>query len=264
MHHWESDEQRKAAMAKCCQSGRVTLKKFKRSLELPEPVMEEPNQSKQNSSNRKGWFEDKKPTLTKKGIKDVAPMHHKVTIKKEAESALNKRMVRSTQSEYLYPRSIIKPTSIVSQKSAQERDSIDKISKVTEKLTPIKTALQLAFPQAVLPIEVGYQVLTNLDTIRDVYNYSGNSNDEIKKALNETLENAAKHVINSVVQPIKENMVSDIVDNSSKYLEDKQIFKDITEKLSLGDSYSDDFRDFYKTSLRNCLNQIYENVNPFR
>lgn len=244
MHHWESDEQRKAAMAKRYYSGGVTLKKFKRFQELPEPVMKEPNQSKKKSLNRKGWFEEKKPTLTNKGIKDVAPIHHKVAIEKEAGKACNIPMQKK--------------------ESAQEEDSIDKISKVTEKLTPIKTALQLAFPQAALPIEVGYKVLTNLDTIREVYNYPANSNDELKKALNETLENAAKHVINSVVQPIKENMVSDIIDNSSKYLEDKQVFKDITEKIGLGESYSDDFRDFYKTSLRDGLNQIYENVNLFR
>ncbi len=129
-----------------------------------------------------------------------------------------------------------------SQKSFQE--IMDEISKASR---PIKILFEWAFPPATPAIEVVYQIITN---------------NKLKKALNGFLETTAKYVLNSAIQSIKEDKISDIVDISSKYWEDKHVFKDITEKFNLGDSYSDDFRDFYKTSLSNCLNQIYDNVNP--
>lgn len=131
-----------------------------------------------------------------------------------------------------------------SQKSSQEL--MDEISKAAR---PIKILFEWAFPPATPAIEVVYQIITNT---------------KLKKALNGFLETTAKYVLNSAIQSIKEDKISDIVDISSKYWEDKHAFKDITEKLNLGDSYSDDFRDFYKTSLSNCLNQIYDNVDPIR
>ncbi len=154
---------------------------------------------------------------------------------------------------------------ITSQKSIIDNDYINKISKTTEKLTPFKIALQSAFPQVAVPIEVGYKVLTNLDTIKYNYNYSITPDDKLKKALNDILKDAVKYIAIFAIQPIKDSVISIIVDNSSKYLDEKRLFKDLTEKLGLDESYVNNFKDFYKTSMKNYLNQEFEEkINPFR
>lgn len=138
---------------------------------------------------------------------------------------------------------------------------IDKISETTEKLAPIKSALQLAFPHASPAIEVGYQVLTSLDTIRDMYNYNGTSHNELKNTLNENLKEAAKYVINSTIHHAT---ISTIVDYSSNYLDEKQVFEALAEGLKFDKSYSHTFKEFYQTSLKNVLNQEFDKrlINP--
>ncbi|MCK4521251.1 MAG: MarR family transcriptional regulator [Nanoarchaeota archaeon] len=135
---------------------------------------------------------------------------------------------------------------------------IDKISKTTIKLSPLKTALQSAFPHIALPLEAGYQILSNLDTIRDSYNLTTDTGSySLCNALNETVKTATRlaynHVVNYVSQTIGNAVIPNIVETSSKYLEQKDIFKDITESLNLDESYSDDFKNFYDASLSNCL-----------
>lgn len=180
---------------------------------------------------------------------------------------------RITRNIYAYPeikRRIgisIKPISIAypkDKKSIQE-DFIYKISKTTKELTTLKNTFQMIIPQYAGPIEVGYQILSNLDTIRNLYNCDDSASYELKNALNETLKDITKNVVNSAIQPIKQDTISNIVESSSKYLEEKQVFKDIIEVFKLDESYSDDFKDFYQTSLNNYLNQEFdEHLNPFR
>ena len=137
-------------------------------------------------------------------------------------------------------------------------DYIDEISNTAVKLSPLKIALQSIFPPATLPLEIGYQILSNLDTVRNMYNLTTVTlSDEFKNTLNETVKNAAKlaypHIVGFIAQPIKDAIIPNIIETSSKYLEQKDIFKDVTESLNLDVSYSDDFKDFYKASLSNCL-----------
>lgn len=162
----------------------------------------------------------------------------------------------------------IKPTPISypkDKKSIPEEDYISKISKTTKELTPLKNTFQAVIPQLAGPIEVGYQILSNLDTIRNLYNCHGSTSYELKNALNETLKDITKNVVNSAIQPIKQDIISNIVGSTSNYMDEKQVFKDITEVLKLDESYSDDFKDFYQTSLNNYLNQEFdEHLDPFR
>lgn len=137
-------------------------------------------------------------------------------------------------------------------------DYIDKISNTTVKLFPLKIALQSIFPHGALPLEVGYLILSNLDTVRNMYNLTTVTlSDEFRHTLNETIKAATKlaypHIVGFIAQPIKDTIIPNIVETSSKYLEQKEVFKDITESLNLDGSYSDDFKDFYKASLSNCL-----------
>lgn len=144
-------------------------------------------------------------------------------------------------------------------------DYIDQISDTIRELSPFKNALQSAFPHTAVPLEIGYQMLTNLPTVRDIYNLTtASSSDEFKNALNETVEDATKstyHYIKDVItQPIRDKIIPNIVETSSRYLEKKGLFKDITESFNLDESYSDDFKDFYKTSLSSCLKEGLKDI----
>ncbi len=43
-------------------------------------------------SKGKGWHEDSKPTPTPKGIKNIAPRHHKAAVRKSTEKVLREAM----------------------------------------------------------------------------------------------------------------------------------------------------------------------------
>lgn len=45
----------------------------------------------------KGWWEEAKPTVTPKGIRKVAPIHHKVAIKKKLKDTLTRQMVKAVR-----------------------------------------------------------------------------------------------------------------------------------------------------------------------
>lgn len=186
----------------------------------------------------KGWSELPDPRTGK------APGHQLAALKAKARGFSNKHFIRPIITEESY---------------------IDKISKTTAKLTPIKVALKYAFPQAAPAIEVGYQFLTNLDTIRGRCNYIGTTRNDLKNVINETIEDAAKYVFNSSLKSIKENTISNLVEYSSNYLDEKQVFEALTEELKFDKSYSHAFKEFYQTSLKNVLNQEFdENVKSFR
>ena len=145
----------------------------------------------------------------------------------------------------------------------QNKGIIDRISKTTKRLSPLKTALQSAFPHMALPIEAGYHILSNLDTIRDVYKLTTNVvSRPLNDILSETVKGAAglvcKHLLGSVTQSIGSTIIPNIVETSSKYLEEKDIFNDVTEALKLDESHSEDFKDFYETSLSNSLRKRLE------
>ena len=143
-------------------------------------------------------------------------------------------------------------------KKNYSEDCLDKISNTTVKLSPLKIALQIMFPEAAVPLEVGYRVFSNLNTGRDMYkNATSVSSSDFGNVFNETINNSTKlaypFIEGIIAQPIKDTMITEIADISSKYLEEKDIFKDITEIFDKHKSYSDDFKDFYKISLSNCL-----------
>lgn len=137
-------------------------------------------------------------------------------------------------------------------------DNLDKISNTTVQLSPLKIALQILFPEAAVPLEVGYRVFSNLNAGRDMYkNATSVSSSDFENVFNETIKDSTKlaypFIEGIIAQPIKDTMITEIVDISSKYLEDKDIFKDVAEIFDEHKSYSGDFKDFYKTSLSNCL-----------
>lgn len=158
------------------------------------------------------------------------------------------------------------------EKDYNEKDSsedyIDKISTTTVKLSPLKITLQSMFPYGAVPLEIGYQILSNLNTVRNMYNLTTATRSyEFKNSLNETVKDATKlvypHIAGFIAQPIKDKIIPNIVETSSKYLEEKEIFKDITKYLNLDESYSDDFKDFYKASISNCLKDKFnEYISP--
>lgn len=129
-----------------------------------------------------------------------------------------------------------------------------------------KSAAQIAFPQAAVPIEVGYIFLCSLDTIRADYNISkSDRSNELGRALNITIGEIEKQTMSYVIPPIGNDAVSIIVEKSSEYLEQERLFTDLTVRLGLEESCSRDFCYFYENSLRSCLNQKFgECVDQFR
>ena len=129
-----------------------------------------------------------------------------------------------------------------------------------------KSAAQIAFPQAAVPIEVGYIFLCSLDTIRADYNISkSDRSNELGSALNIAIREIEKQTMIYVIPPIGNDAVSVIAEKSSEYLEQERLFTDLTARLGLEESCSRDFRYFYENSLRSCLNQKFgECVDQFR
>ena len=129
-----------------------------------------------------------------------------------------------------------------------------------------KSAAQIAFPQAAVPIEVGYIFLCSLDTIRADYNISkSDRSNELGSALNIAIREIEKQTMSYVIPPIGNDAVSIIVEKSSEYLEQERLFTDLTARLGLEESCSRNFRYFYENSLRSCLNQKFgECVDQFR
>ena len=117
---------------------------------------------------------------------------------------------------------------------------------------PLKYAAQIAFPYAAVPIEVGYIFLCSLDIIRADY---GVSESDRSPKLGGTLSIIIEEV---GIQSIGYDAVSIIAEKSSEYLEQAQLFTTLTERLGLEESCSRDFRYFYETSLKSCLNQKFD------
>jgi hypothetical protein len=116
----------------------------------------------------------------------------------------------------------------------------------------IKDAAQIVFPYAAVQIEVGYIFLCSLDTIRTEYNASESDHPpDLVRALSLTIEEVS-------IQLIGYDAVSIIAEKSSEYLEQAQLFTTLTERLGLEESCSKDFRYFYETSLKSCLNQKFD------
>lgn len=202
------------------------------------------------------YHEKKRLQLTPgKGLEKKAPKHSEA-----ARIANTKKLFKNTLRTRIVPRNeVIEATEdpfILDSEITQE-GIMDGISKKTKKLTPLKFALQLIFPQAILPIEGVYQVLTHLDIISNINGHNSSTNNSFKKALNEVFGDMTKFIADSTINEVKDTAISNIVDNSAQYLDEKQVFEDLTEKLNL-DKYTNDFKDFYKTSFKNYLNQEFE------
>lgn len=121
---------------------------------------------------------------------------------------------------------------------------------------PLKYAAQIAFPHAAVPIEVGYIFLCSLDAIRAEYGASeSDRSPELGDALNIAIREIEKQTMSYVIPPIGNDAVAIIAEKSSEYLEQAQLFTTLTERLGSEESYSRDFRYFYETSLKSCLNQ---------
>jgi len=123
---------------------------------------------------------------------------------------------------------------------------------------PLKRAAQIAFPYAAVPIEVGYIFLCSLDTVRAEYGVSENDRSpKLGRVLSLIIEEVS-------IQSIEYDAVSIIAEKSSEYLEQAQLFTTLTERLGLEESCSRDFRYFYKTSLKSCLNQKFDEHADWR
>ena len=117
---------------------------------------------------------------------------------------------------------------------------------------PLKCAAQIVFPHATVSIEVGYIFLCSLDTIRAEYSASESDHPpDLARALSRIIEEVS-------IQSIGYDTVSIIAEKSSEYLEQAQLFTTLTERLGLEESCSRDFRYFYETSLKSCLNQKFD------
>jgi DNA-binding MarR family transcriptional regulator len=131
-------------------------------------------------------------------------------------------------------------------------DYVKNISTTTRKLSPLKSALKIAFPHAAPPIEVGYQVLANLNTIRDGYKAYSKADPSLKIALNSTITSAVNHTI----QNASSFGISGFARVSANYLENRQVFSDLTQQLNLDESYSKTFKSFYQASMKKSLDKI--------
>lgn len=138
--------------------------------------------------------------------------------------------------------------------SNQERDLTDTIAETTKKYRPIKYMFQFIFPTLAPPIEGFYLVLTNLNKIRDVYNFTISPSDQLNKPLDETIGDVVGKITKTAM-PLIDSNILEITDKSIEYLEEKNVFKDLTEVVGLEEYYSNSFKEFYSTSLKNSLNQ---------
>lgn len=197
---------------------------------------------KDRNKKGKGWREKAtKEIVTRKGRrKKVAPMHHEAQVRKKIMKEASRAM--NTPMKMPPPDVEIKP-------------SEDKI----KQLEPAKTAAQsvcysIGSPQAAVMIEIAYQFFSNFSKIRSLYNFSVSTSNKLIDAY-EALKAATKNIVNSkAIQPIKEEKISEIVETISNDLEEKQEFtRLIKEELKLDESSSSNFKDFYKTSLKNIL-----------
>ena len=75
----------------------------------------------------------------------------------------------------------------------------------------------------------------------------------MNKTVKDATQLAHTEIAGFIAQPISDTVITNIVEISSKYLEEKEIFKDITESFDLTDSYKSDFMKFYETALSNFL-----------
>ncbi|ODS35758.1 hypothetical protein BEH94_06140 [Candidatus Altiarchaeales archaeon WOR_SM1_SCG] len=140
----------------------------------------------------------------------------------------------------------------------------DEPLKIAWKITSIvgNTAFNYAFPQVAIPARAGYVLISkpekieNLRKITDITSDDSKKLMEAKNALNETVKDVAKATIKSTIKYASGYVVQELVDNSSGYLEKKQVFKEITESFRLDESYTKYFKDFYEKSLSGCLNEI--------
>ena len=154
-----------------------------------------------------------------------------------------------------------------SESEVDEEDMIDKISNTASRLAPAKTVMQLAFPPSAPAIEVGYQFVSHLGTMRDVYNLARDGSD-LEEVLYKTSEGAAKFVcqkvVDSATQPIRDTAIPEAVKASSKFLEEQQVFSKVTRELKLDNSYKDTFKEFYESSLEEGLKGVLDKVTEVK
>ena len=140
-------------------------------------------------------------------------------------------------------------------KSKQEKHH-DFTEKNKKNMKIIKTVSQALCPAAALPIEIGFQVITHLDIIRDGYNFNSSPSEELKKPLNEYMGDIVEMTMNATGLPLEVGNISEIVSKASETLQETNALKDLTEVFDFEDYYSNTFNDFYNTSLKNSLNQV--------
>ena len=151
-----------------------------------------------------------------------------------------------------------KPVQIIpkkSEKSNQETDTIDNITKNAIKIKPLKSIIQLAFPHAALPIEIGFQIITHLDVIKNGCNFNSSPSEELRKPLNEYVGDIARMTMNATDLPLVESNISEIASKASEKLQETNTLKDLTEAFNLEEFYINSLKEFYNTSLKNSLNQ---------
>lgn len=197
-----------------------------------------------NKSKGQGYFENKDP-LTKK-----APKHSRIAKEAARKKKLSDKIGRMDAT----PTVKIRPAPKKTEKLNQETDYIDTITENTKKYRPIKYGLQLLFPTLAPPIEVFYLVFTNLNTIRGVYNFTNSPSEELNKPLNETIGDVVGKITKTAM-PLIDSNILEITDKSIEYLNEKNVFKDLIEVVGLEEHYSNSFKEFYNTSLKNSLNQ---------
>lgn len=194
------------------------------------------------NKGKPGWYGDKPGHVRagKKGAKTRKENEHKAKIDKmDAVPTPTRRHAEQNYEE---------------ENSNQERDRIDAIAETTKKYRPIKYVFQFLFPNLAPLMEGFYLVLTNLNKIRDLYNFTNSPSEQLNNPLNETIGDVVGKITKTAI-PLVDSNILEITDKSIEYLEEKNVFKDLTEVVGLEKHYSNSFKEFYSTSLKNSLNQ---------
>jgi hypothetical protein len=137
------------------------------------------------------------------------------------------------------------------------------VAQTTRSARPIVTALELSYPPAAPAIEVGYQIICNLDTMRDVCHIASSPKPFDKKVSDVTKLAAKKLASNLVAQTIwgpvdRINRIA--VHRISGELAKKHVFSELARGLGLQDDQSKILQEFFEDAMLKLLEKGEEKL----
>ena len=203
--------------------------------------------------------------------RNIPKRDHKAEVR-ESENEANRKLLERYK----------KRMEMINQGIDSDGDGVgDEPLKIAWKITSIlsKTAFRYSFPQASVPIqaisspEKIEKVYENVYKIRHIASDDPKKLRDAKNALNETLEDVAKYAVKGILDKDIQKMVEcsseyleenevfkKIVQRSSEAMENKKVFKEITKSFELNEYYAKQLKDFYEKSLSGCLKEIKNEI----